>query len=76
MEFMLEASFISLLGGLLGVGVSFLITPIIQMLSVRVELSAIGAIRLGFAIITGTAFGFYPALRASRLIPVLALNEL
>ncbi len=77
MEFMLEASFISLLGGLLGVGVSFLITPIIQMLSVRVELSAIGAIlALGFAIITGTAFGFYPALRASRLIPVLALNEL
>lgn len=77
MEFMLEASFISLLGGLLGVGVSFLITPIIQMLSVRVELSAIGAfLALGFAIITGTAFGFYPALRASRLIPVLALNEL
>ena len=77
MEFILEASFISILGGLFGVGLSFLLTPIIQMLSVRVELSAIGAIlALGFAIITGTAFGFYPALKASRLIPVLALTEI
>ena len=27
------------------------------------------------AIFTGTVFGFYPALKASKLVPVEALNE-
>lgn len=77
MEFLLEASFISILGGILGVVLSVVITPIIEILSVRVELSAGGAIlAVIFAILTGTAFGFYPALKASRLIPVLALTEI
>jgi len=76
LEFLLEASFISIIGGLLGVAVGVLITPIIEMLSVRVELSALGAIlAVAFAVLTGTAFGFYPAFKASRLIPVLALTE-
>lgn len=77
LEFLLEASFISIIGGFLGVAVSVLITPIIEMLSVRVELSALGAIlAVAFAVLTGTAFGFYPAFKASRLIPVLALTEI
>lgn len=75
-EFLLEASCISLVGAVLGVLVSLGITPIIEGFSVRVELSlGGGALSLLFGVLTGTIFGFYPALKASRLIPVVALNH-
>lgn len=75
-EFLLEACFISILGGILGVLLSFGITPIVEYFDVRVELSVDGAVlAVVFAIFTGTVFGFYPALKASKLVPVEALNE-
>ena len=74
-EFLLEASAISFLGGVLGIVTSLLITPIVQQFDVSVELSAIAFLAaLGFAVITGTIFGFYPAFKASKLVPVEALN--
>lgn len=77
LEFLLEASFISIVGGFLGILASLLVTPVISLLSVRVEHTPTGfALALAFAILTGTAFGFYPAFKASRLIPVQALNSL
>lgn len=75
-EFLLEACFISILGGILGVLLSFGITPIVEYFDVRVELTVMGAVlAVVFAIFTGTVFGFYPALKASKLVPVEALNE-
>lgn len=75
-EFLLEASCISLVGAVLGVLVSLGITPIIESFSVRVELSVWGGVlSLLFGVLTGTIFGFYPAFKASRLIPVVALNH-
>lgn len=75
-EFLLEACFISIFGGIAGVFVSFGVTPIVELFKVRVELSAIGIfIALVFAIITGTIFGIYPAWKASKLVPVNALSE-
>lgn len=75
-EFLLEACFISILGGILGVLLSFGITPIVEYFDVRVELSVAGAVlAVVFAIFIGTVFGFYPALKASKLVPVEALNE-
>ena len=74
-EFLLEASAISFLGGVLGIVASLLITPVVQQFNVRVELSATAFLAaLGFAVITGTIFGFYPAFKASKLVPVEALN--
>lgn len=74
-EFLLEAGCISLIGAILGVLISLGITPIIEGFSVRVELSVWGAIlSLLFGVLTGTIFGFYPAYKASRLVPVVALN--
>ena len=75
-EFLLEACFISILGGILGVLLSFGITPVVEHFDVRVELSVFGAaLAVLFAVFTGTVFGFYPALKASKLVPVEALNE-
>ena len=75
LEFLLEASAISFLGGVLGIVASLLITPVVQQFDVRVELSATAFLAaLGFAVITGTVFGFYPAFKASKLVPVEALN--
>lgn len=76
LEFLLEASCISFIGAVIGVLLSLAITPIIESFSVRVSLSVGGAIlSLLFGILTGTIFGFYPAYKASRLIPVVALNH-
>ena len=76
LEFLLEACFMSLIGAILGVLLALGITPIVESLSVRVELSVSGAVlSLAFGVITGTIFGFYPAYKASTLIPVVALNQ-
>ena len=75
MEFLLEAAAISLIGGALGIAASLLVTPIARYFGVRVEFSAAAfLIALLFAIGTGTLFGFYPAYKASKLVPVEALS--
>lgn len=75
-EFLMEAACISLVGAVLGVLLGLGITPLIESFSVRVELSVSGAVlSLAFGVITGSIFGFYPAYKASTLIPVVALNH-
>lgn len=76
LEFLLEASCTSLVGSVIGVLLALSITPLVELLNVRVELSVQGAVlSLLFGVITGTVFGFYPAYKASRLVPVVALNQ-
>lgn len=76
LEFLMEAACISFIGSVLGVLLALGITPVIEQLSVRVELSVWGGVlSLLFGCLTGTIFGFYPAWKASRLIPVEALNQ-
>lgn len=75
LEFLLEAACMSLVGAVIGVLLSLGITPIVELFSVRVELSVSGALlSLIFGVVTGSVFGFYPAYKASRLVPVVALN--
>ena len=76
MEFILEACCISLIGGLLGVTFIFAVSPALTSLNIRMEMSAAGAVlALAFSLVTGTVFGFYPAYKASKLVPVEALSS-
>lgn len=75
LEFLLEACIISVIGGVAGVGVSFGLLPLVELLGMRVEASLWGyLLALVFAVFTGTVFGFYPAWKASRLVPIEAMN--
>ena len=76
LEFMMEACCISLIGGIIGIMMSFAVSPVISGFNIRMEMSAaVALIALGFSLATGTVFGFYPAWKASKLVPVEALSS-
>ncbi|MDO5111488.1 MAG: ABC transporter permease [Clostridia bacterium] len=76
LEFLLEAALISVIGGVLGVLLSFALIPVLEWTGTRMENSVWGwVLALLFAVVTGTVFGFYPAWKASRLNPIEALNQ-
>lgn len=76
LQFLLEANFISILGGIVGVMAGYLIMPFVRLSGMSVVASNSAAlIALFFAIFTGTVFGFYPAWQAACLKPIEALNH-
>ncbi len=76
-QFLIEACTLSILGGLIGLGVSALglrAFGLIANLNVRFEWSAaVGA--LLFCVLIGVIFGSYPASKASRMTPIDALQR-
>ena len=75
-EFLLEAGIIALFGGAVGVGLGYILIPAVELTGTRAEPVAMaGVLSLIFAVGTGTLFGFYPALKASRLTPIEALGS-
>ncbi len=74
-EFLLEAVFISAIGGIIGAGLSAAAPWLLAFMDISFLPSMDGiAIGLGFSVITGIFFGFYPAAKASGLKPIEALN--
>ncbi len=77
MQFLLEAVILSLAGGLLGAAAGVGITKAAAGFfptGLPIHLGGL-AIALGVAVILGIAYGVYPALKASRLMPVDALRS-
>jgi putative ABC transport system permease protein len=80
-QFLLEASFIALTGGLIGVFggmflswlIALVLTHAMGQWNLHIEPWSI-ALGLGLSLFTGIAFGMMPAIRASRLDPVEALR--
>jgi putative ABC transport system permease protein len=80
-QFLLEATFIALTGGLIGVLVGALLSWVVALTlshligqwNLHIEPWSI-ALALGLSLCTGIGFGTMPAIRASRLDPVEALR--
>jgi putative ABC transport system permease protein len=67
---------VTLLGGVLGVGLGSAFTRAISNLIHQpvVLTPQNAAIGMGFAVVVGVVFGFYPAVKAARLNPIQALR--
>jgi len=77
MQFLTEATVISALGGLLGLGLGIaasLLWPLINPNQPTKLSLEIGMYALLFSVIVGVLFGMYPAHKASRLKPIDALR--
>ena len=76
-QFLVEALVISLLGGLIGLGLSVvLINLLTRLLGISLIVSpAVAALAVGFSLVIGVVFGVYPANKASKLRPVDALRH-
>ena len=76
LQFLLEANFISIFGGIVGILLSFALIPLISSFGTTIVQSAFNVVlALAFAVFTGTVFGFYPAWQAASLKPIEALNQ-
>ena len=76
MQFLLEAIILSNIGGAIGVAVGFGLGNIVSMLTnfaahIPLEWALVGLI---FCTAVGLTFGFWPAFKASKLDPIVALR--
>ena len=76
-QFLVEAAILSGLGGLIGIGLGFVLSAVLGKLMYDFillpnALVTVGA--AGFSVVIGIVFGIYPAAKASNLQPVDALR--
>jgi putative ABC transport system permease protein len=75
-QFLVEATVVAAIGGLIGVGVGLASTHLIARFAAWPTLVSVPAIALAFSFsaFVGIVFGFYPARRAAGLDPITALR--
>ena len=76
-QFISEAVVLSLFGGIIGITIAFLISTFLNKYTSFFVLISYDSIVLSFAfsVIVGVFFGYYPALKASKLNPIDALRH-
>lgn len=78
LQFILEAIFLSIFGGAIGLGLGMLIAYVASIFigfSLTISMSTI-ILAIGFSALVGIVFGFMPARKASRLNPIDALRHI
>ncbi len=75
-QFLVEAVFISFVGGLLGIGSGYGLSRLVAMMAGWSTIVTLNSILLAFlvSVSVGLIFGIYPAAKAGRLDPVEALR--
>ena len=76
-QFLVEALMLSILGGLIGLGISAIGCAIIghvMGIAITMPLWVIG-MSIGFCTLIGLAFGMFPAIKASKMQPIDALRR-
>lgn len=78
-QFLVESVILSFFGGLIGIGMGYLLTLLIGMQSKLMNLTQIPAwaivLSFAFAGTVGVCFGMFPAIKAARLDPIEALRH-
>jgi putative ABC transport system permease protein len=75
-QFLVESSMLAAIGGLMGVAISWMVALIVRSTTLVPMEIPVNAVLIGVTLsaAVGLFFGIYPARRASRLDPIVALR--